>query len=115
MSSIWNQLRNDFPISEDRIYLDHASAGPIPRPVYEKSLQYYKEHFEEADYAWPRWLKRREEIRAKVAAFINADPSEIAFVSNTSQGMNLVAELLAGEGPVLIDTAEFPTSTVPWL
>ena len=111
----WQKLRADFPISKDRIYLDHASAGPIPRPVYEKSLKYYEEHYRDADYAWPRWIERGEAVREKAARFIHADASEIAFVTSTSQAMNLIAEVLAGEGPVLMPSSEFPSSTVPWL
>ncbi len=115
MASFWEQVRSDFPLTKTSIYLDHASGGPIPRPVYEKTSQYYTEHHLEADFAWPRWMRRREEIREKAARFINAEPSEIAFVSNTSHGMNLVADLLAGEGQVLSNTCEFPSSTLPWL
>ena len=115
MSSIWHQIRSDFPLSQNCIYLDHASGGPIPRPVYEKIKIYYEEHFREADYAWGRWIRRREEVREKVAHFIGAQSSEIAFIQSTSQGMNLIAELLAGEGNVLTNSSEFPSTTLPWI
>lgn len=115
MASFWAQVRSDFPLTKTCIYLDHASGGPIPRPVYEKLPQYYTEHHLEADFAWPRWMRRREEVREKAARFIHADPSEIAFVSNTSHAMNLIADLLAGEGKVLANSCEFPSSTLPWL
>ncbi len=115
MPSFWAQVRSDFPLTQNTIYLDHASGGPIPRPIYEKTSEYYREHHLEADFAWPRWMRRREEVRAKAAKFINADPSEIAFVPNTSHAMNLAADLLAGKGKVLSDTSEFPASTLPWL
>ncbi len=115
MSSLWQQIRSDFPLTKKWIYLDHASGGPLPRPVYEKSLQYYKAHFEEADLAWPKWVEKREAVRRKVARFIHAEPEEIAFTHSTSQGMNLIAELIASEGVVLTNTSEFPSSTLPWL
>ncbi len=115
MPSLWAQVRSDFPITKRCIYLDHASGGPLPRPVHEKISAYWKEHYEEADLAWPRWIRRREEVREKVARFINAEPSEVTFISSTSQGINLAADLIAKKGKVLTNTPEFPSSTAPWL
>jgi len=115
MASIWAKIRTDFPITKKCVYLDHAAGGPIPRPVFEKIQKYYEENAQESDFAWPKWVKRREGVRQKVARFIHADPDEIAFTSSTSQGMNLVAELLADRGEVLTNTCEFPSSTLPWI
>jgi selenocysteine lyase/cysteine desulfurase len=50
-----------------------------------------------------------------VARLVNAEPEEIAFVPNTSTGMNLIADLLEGDGPVLSDELEFPAVTLPWI
>lgn len=113
--TIWQELRKDFPITQKYIYLDHAAGGPIPRPVLEAIQQFQKENAEGADFHWLDWMKRRDEARQTVADFIGASPEEIAFSSSTSHGMNLVAELLAGEGKVALNESEFPSSTVPWL
>ncbi len=115
MSSFWKKVRSDFPITKRCVYLDHASAGPIPRPVSEAYRRYAKTHLECADLSWPDWVARREEVRRAAAAFIGAKPQEIAFTSSTSHGMNLIAELLAPEGTVLTNSAEFPSTTLPWL
>ena len=115
MPSFWQKIRKDFPVTRSCIYLDHASGGPIPRPVHEKIITFYEEHVREGDLAWPRWIRRREEVREKVARFLHADPSEITFIQSTSQGMNWTAELLAGTGPVLTNESEFPSSTLPWI
>ncbi|OGW87785.1 MAG: hypothetical protein A3A81_01650 [Omnitrophica bacterium RIFCSPLOWO2_01_FULL_45_10b] len=111
----WKRIRRDFPITKRFTYLDHASAAPMPRPVYERTLQYYKELAGFADFSWNRWIARREEVRRKVAQFIHAEPDEIAFTSSTSHGMNLIAELIADQGNVLTNTLEFPATTVPWI
>ena len=60
-------------------------------------------------------MDRREEVRQRVARFVGAEPDEIAFVANTSSGMNLIVDLLEGEGPVLSDELEFPAVTLPWI
>ena len=111
----WGKIRKDFPVTERFTYLDHASASPIPKPVFEAALRYYKELGGFADFSWNRWIKKREEVRKKAAQFIGAKPEEIAFTSSTSHGMNLIAELIAGQGTVLTNTLEFPATTVPWI
>ena len=111
----WLAVRRHFPITDRCTYLDHASCGPMPKPVLCEVLRYYRELEGDADFSWPRWIKRREEVRQKVAKFIHASSDEIAFTASTSQGMNFIAELIAGEGIALANTLEFPATTVPWI
>ena len=111
----WSKIRKDFPITKRFTYLDHASASPMPAPVYRAVRRYYDELGGFADFSWNRWITRREEIRKKVAQFIHAEPDEIAFTTSTSHGMNLIAELIAEKGAVLTNDLEFPATTVPWI
>jgi selenocysteine lyase/cysteine desulfurase len=83
-SPFWNKVRRDFPITRQCIYLGHASCGPIPQPVQRAIDRYYQEVSREGDFAWTKWIKRREEVRKNVARFMNADPSEITFTQKTS-------------------------------
>ncbi|MCM2256331.1 MAG: aminotransferase class V-fold PLP-dependent enzyme [Vicinamibacteria bacterium] len=111
----WEDLRRDFPALADNVYLNSAAAGPTPRPVREAVHAYYRELEEGGDRSWDAWLERREQIRSEVAAFVGADDDEIAFVNNTSEGMNVLADLLAADGGVLTNELEFPTVTLPWV
>ncbi len=111
----WTKVRRDFPILEHTAYLDSAAAGPVPRPVMEAGAGFYREMMEGADARWEEWLNRREEVRRAVASFINADPSEIALTTNTSAGMNLIVDALAGRGDIITSELEFPVSTITWL
>ena len=68
------------------------------------------------DY-YPKWMKRIEEVRRLFAELIHADPSEIAFVTNTSEGLSAIAaglEWKEGEG-VLIPRPDFPSNVYPWV
>jgi cysteine desulfurase/selenocysteine lyase len=111
----WQDLRPDFPALKNWIYLNAAAGSPTPRPVREAVAKYQRELEEGGDLHWDDWLTRREQVRRHVARLVGADPQEIAFVTNTSTGMNVIAELLGGEGPVLTDEIEFPTVTLPWI
>jgi cysteine desulfurase/selenocysteine lyase len=64
---------------------------------------------------WNRWLADREAVRKKIAAFINAEPEEIAFTMNTSQGMNVIVDALEDRGEVISSELEFPVTTLPWM
>jgi selenocysteine lyase/cysteine desulfurase len=111
----WERVRQDFPVANNLAYLNSAAAGPLPRQVSEAAGQFYREMMTEGDARWDEWLRRREEIRRRVAAFINAEPDEIAFTINTSSGMNLIVDALAERGEVISCDLEFPVTTLPWL
>lgn len=115
MDPVWTELREDFPAVKSQVYLNAAAASPTPRPVAQAVAGFYRDLEQGGDRYWDDWLARVEEIRSKVAAFINADPDEIAFVPNTSTGINLIADLLAGDGPLLAGEMEFPAVTLPWI
>jgi selenocysteine lyase/cysteine desulfurase len=113
--TVWDEVRRDFPAVTRHVYLNAAAGSPIPRPVGEAVRRFYRELEEDGDGHWDAWLARREEARAALARFVNADPEEIAFTPNTSAGINLVVDLLEADGDVLSDELEFPTVTLPWI
>jgi selenocysteine lyase/cysteine desulfurase len=115
MATPWDDVRRDFPGLGGKAYLDAAAASPTPRPVREAVDAFHREMEDGGDRDWDVWLERREEVRRRVAAFINADPEEIAFVPNASTGMNLIVDLLEGDGAVLTGEATFPAVSLPWI
>jgi selenocysteine lyase/cysteine desulfurase len=115
MRTLWHDVRGDFPGLRGKVYLNAAATSLTPRPVREAVTAFYRELEEGGDRHWDAWVDRREAARRRVARFIGADPGEIAFVANTSTGMNLIADLLEADGPVLSDELEFPAVTLPWI
>lgn len=115
MSREWDDLRQDFPGTKDRVYLNAAAASLTPRWVREALARYQLELEEGGDDHWDLWLAQIEVVRERVARFIGAQADEIGFVTNTSEGMNLLADLVAADGPVLSDEMEFPTVTLPFI
>jgi len=111
----WNKIRKQFPVTEIFTYLNAAGGSPISRQTAREGIRFYDEILARGDTLWTEWLSRVEEVRGKVAKFINADESEIAFTLSTSLGMNLIAGILKGKGDVITMDDEFPSSTIPWL
>ncbi len=111
----WEIIREEFPVCKRMVYLNPAGGSPMSKSAAAEGTRFYSEMLEYGDTYWDNWLVRTEEVRGKLAEFINAEKEEIAFTTNTSHGMNLIAHILREEGDVLTMHDEFPSSTFPWL
>jgi cysteine desulfurase/selenocysteine lyase len=111
----WDDIRKQFPVTENSTYLNSAAAGPLSRATMAAATEYYRQMTDDGDVHWDDWLEKREEVRRKVAAFINAEPDEIALTTNTSSGMNIMIDALETHGEVISCDLEFPVSTLPWM
>ena len=111
----WSEIRQRFPVTERFAYLNSAAAGPVSIASQSAAAGYYEKMMRDGDVHWNRWLADREAVRRKVAAFINAEPEEIALTNNTSQGMNVIVDALEGRGEVISSSLEFPVTTLPWM
>jgi selenocysteine lyase/cysteine desulfurase len=111
----WTQIRSNFPAVERCVYLNTAAGGAMSRQAAEEAKTYYDEMTAVGDRKWNAWLERTEETRRQTASFLSAKPEEIAFLSNTSAGLNVVADLLDEEGEVLALAEEYPSVCLPWL
>jgi selenocysteine lyase/cysteine desulfurase len=111
----WSDIRKQFPVTTNSTYLNTAAAGPLARATMEAATGYYEKMMNDGDVHWDEWLARQETVRAKVAVFINAEPDEIGFTTNTSMGMNVIIDALENHGEVVSSDLEFPVSTIPWM
>jgi selenocysteine lyase/cysteine desulfurase len=111
----WDDIRKQFPVTDKLAYLNSAAAGPVSRRSAEAASGYYEKMMSDGDVHWNRWLADRETIRNKIASFINAEPDEIAFTTNTSSGMNVIVDALEDRGEVISSELEFPVTTLPWM
>lgn len=111
----WSNIRKQFPVTDNSVYLNTAAAGPLARSTAQAGAAYYEQMMNDGDLHWDEWLAKREEVRAKVARFINAEPDEIGFTTNTSSGMNVIVDALEKHGEVVSCDLEFPVTTIPWM
>jgi len=111
----WVSIRKEFPVTDNSVYLNTAAAGPLAHSTAAAASLYYEQMMNDGDVHWDEWLERREEVRAQVARFINAEPDEIGFTTNTSSGMNVIIDALERHGEVISCDLEFPVTTIPWM
>jgi selenocysteine lyase/cysteine desulfurase len=111
----WAEERAKFPVTSSSVYLNTAAAGPLAELTARAGQLYYEQMMNDGDVHWDDWLARCEKVRKQVAEFINAEPEEIGFTTNTSSGMNLIVDALEKHGEVISSELEFPVTTIPWM
>jgi cysteine desulfurase / selenocysteine lyase len=107
--------RNEFPIAASRTYLDNAARGPLPRSHVAAVEAYLHEMSDEMSGRDSALLI--EETRQRAAQLLNCGLEEIALLSTTSQGLNLVPGGLdwrAGDEVILYEM-DHPTDIYAWL
>ena len=124
------RIRAQFPILAQTVggkplaYLDNAATTQKPRPVLDTLARYYaagNANIHRGVYALSQEATAAYEgARGKVAAFLNAaEPAEIVFTRNATEGINLVAQTFGrsriGAGDeVVVSGMEHHSNIVPW-
>ena len=112
----WERWRREFPITMDRVHLNHAGVSPVSTRVAAVIASFAEEALHLSPTVYKRWETRCEGARRSFARLIGAQASEIAFVKNTSEAISLVAAGLdwrAGDNVIALD-GEYPSNVYPW-
>jgi cysteine desulfurase/selenocysteine lyase len=110
--------RNLFPYLEQGIiYFNHASSGPFSSLVTESLTELLKEKSEKNIDDYSSFLKVVDETKELLAQLINCDIDRTAFVDNTSNGLNIIAQSVDwNQGDrILLNDLEFPANVYPFL
>jgi isopenicillin-N epimerase len=91
-----SRLRSHFLLDEQITYLNHGSFGACPRPVFEA----YQRWQLELERQPVLFLDRRvyellAASRARLGAYLGADPDDLVYFPNPSTAVNMVARSLA--------------------
>jgi cysteine desulfurase/selenocysteine lyase len=111
-----SRIRQEFPIFEQVTYLDVAARAPMADRV-EQEMRSYLQVCQLEGARKEQWLARAERIRARTATLIGAQPREIAFMKNTSDGLNTIAtalDLRPGDNVVVCPDFEHANNIYPW-
>ena len=110
--------RGEFPILEEKVYLNSNSLGALPRRSVRRRRRFEADWHELGASAWyERWMGALEEVRAGFGRTVGAEPAEIALVPSISAGLTAVADALDfGErSRVVVTELDFPTLTYQFL
>jgi selenocysteine lyase/cysteine desulfurase len=111
------EARELFPIVNKILYFDAASLTPYCTPVLDAQERFARERRDLGSLQYDEWYERIDNSRKLAAILINASPREIAFVKNTTEGVNLTASIIDWEkgDEVLVCDCDFPTNIFPFL
>ncbi len=87
------EIRRDFPVLREWVYLDNAFVGLMPRQVREGYNMWADEWYNfdvGSRTILSGWLEKAEKVRGMIAAFIGTSSKEIAYTMCTGSGLNIV-------------------------
>ncbi|OGD28638.1 MAG: hypothetical protein A2Y56_02175 [Candidatus Aminicenantes bacterium RBG_13_63_10] len=112
----WEEIRALYDFENRFIMMNNGTLGPMPKPVFNTLTRTFSVQMTNPYDGYNYLPTFREAVRAKLAAFINASPDEVALTSNTTEGLNFVInglDLKAGD-EVLTSNFEHPGHLGPW-
>src|SRR6202167_16434 len=113
---LWEQYRDQFPVTKNRVYLNHAAVAPLSRRAAEAMQGLAQDVLDFGSEHYLQWMAAYEGVRAGAASMINSTPPEIAIVKNTSEGIATVAIGINWKpGDIVVAfEEEFPANIYPW-
>jgi len=116
----WAEIRRQFLIPEDEIYLNNGTVGSSPAPVLRAIFDGYAttEKMDQQDPEdYPIWgYAAWNEFRDPLAAFVGCNRDEIALLRNATEANSYIAngiDLKPGD-EVLMTDQEHPGGVHPW-
>src|SRR3954464_13830533 len=88
----WQALRDEFPVTRRWAFFDHAAVAPLSARARAALDAWAADLTENGDVYHHRWMERIEAVRRLAGQLLDADPLDVAFVKNTSEGVGIVAE-----------------------
>lgn len=125
-------LREEFAIFEEApalidpvlpfVYLDNAATMQRPNQVIEREAEYYKTRNANPLRGLYKLSEQSTKVlnqtRIKVAEYIGADPDEVIFIKNTTEGVNLIAngvqEVISEKDKILISLDSHHSNILPF-
>lgn len=107
----WNQVRTQFPLTKDRVYLNNGTFGPAPLPVQKALESSLTAINTSGEYG------STDPEREVLASFLRIKGSELSLTHNTTEGINIMAWgiPLAKGDEVILTNHEHVGNALPWL
>src|SRR6266581_855829 len=116
----WSELRKQFLIPEDEVYLNNGTVGSSPAPILRAVFDGYNETEKMAQQDpedYPIWgYAAWNEFRDPLAAFVGCKRDEMALLRNATEANSYIAngiDMKPGE-EVLMTDQEHPGGEQPW-
>ncbi|WP_344822967.1 aminotransferase class V-fold PLP-dependent enzyme [Rurimicrobium arvi] len=108
----WRDIRAQFPLKRELVYLNNGTLGPSPYTVL-RTVEQHMLYVEESAFHG----SGEQELCTALARFVHCRESEITLTHNVTEGINIVCwglDLKAGDEVIITDN-EHAGSASPWL
>ena len=115
-----SEIRKDFPILGDIIYLDNAATSFSPDPVIDAMVEFehqYRANVGRGVHRFTRIASQRYwHAHEKIAQFIGGSEGTTVFTKNTTEAINMVAQGLSWKSGdrVITTILEHHSNLLPW-
>jgi L-cysteine/cystine lyase len=111
----WTLVREQFPLTRERIYLNTGGLGASPYVVIDAVVSRINEleRISETGHSEELWAG----VKQKAAMLLGCDAEELAYTRNATEGINIVCNGLPLKrgNEVITTTHEHVGNAVPWL
>jgi len=109
--------RNQFPVADRYVFLNHAGVAAIPRATAEAVAADARASSEHGSTSVDARHEHMEHVREAAAGILGVPARDVAFVKNTTEGLGFVANGLSWRpgDRVVVPDREFPSTIYPWL
>ncbi len=113
-------VRSEFPILESKIFLNHAAVSPLPLRAAEAMKKFISDKVKARstqNVDLEPWRNKILNSKSLFAKLIGAREEEIAYIPNTTFGLNMVAQMLPHkhDSNVVTNTLEYLSNVITWL
>ena len=115
-------MKNEFKIIKNITYLDSAATTQKPNRVINKISEFYEKYNSNVHRGIYDLSIKSDELfensRDIVSKYINSDPEEIIFTRNTTESLNIIANLesknLTKNDEVILSISDHHSNILPW-
>ncbi|MEM6954776.1 MAG: aminotransferase class V-fold PLP-dependent enzyme [Myxococcota bacterium] len=108
--------RTLFPAFADGAFFNHAAISVPSSAVREQVSAFLEDYTHGGVRGFKAWLPQKARFKEKLAAFVGAHATDLAFVNNTTTGISNIAlsyPWKAGDR-ILLFRGDFPANVTPW-
>jgi selenocysteine lyase/cysteine desulfurase len=112
----WDELKKHYLFHDRLVMMNNGTVGPMPKPVFNTLTKYFRIQVTNPYDVYSFYSSRKNEVRTRLAQFINASVDEVVLSRNTTEGMNFIAngiEMEPGD-EVIMSSMEHPGGIHPW-
>lgn len=114
----WTNIRNNYPLLENKTYLRNASIAATHRDVLQVHLDWVASIAKEGATNEDRFFHQAINTKKAISNFLNVKENEVAIGQNTSHNFNIIAQLLLDQTKnrkIIAPADEFPSSILPFI